>query len=80
MAFSQLDKVNSWSSCVSQPLSVCVYICVHTLKSNWEAYGFLKKEVASREEGKNRKGRGGGDRFEGDAPHWFLRQKIQSKA
>lgn len=77
MAFSQLDKVNSWSSYVSQPLRV--YVC-----TRWSLTGkhmaFLKKAVASREEGKNRKGRGDGGRFEGDTPHWFLRQKIQSKA
>lgn len=59
--------------------SACV--CVRTLKSNCEAYGFLKKAVASREEGKNRKGRGGkvGADLKRTPPAGFSDRRFRAK-
>lgn len=57
--------------------SACV--CVRTLKSNCEAYGFLKKAVASREEGKNRKGRGVGADLKRTPPTGFSDRRFRAK-
>jgi len=52
---------------------------VHTLKYNWEAYGFLEKEVASREEGKNKKGREMETDLKGTPPTDFSDRRFRAK-